>query len=444
MSRAAARRGPARIGRQRVVVRVAGQAGHEDPAPGVVVHTPLTVAVAQCNREWVEVGVVDGQLSNTPHPTPPRTEADRVARLRLIRSHRVGPATWHRLVGEHGSARAALAALPAVARAAGVADYASSPESAAQDELRRGREAGAYLLFHGAADYPEALAALPDAPPLLWALGDAALLRRPMIAIVGARNASSLGVRTARQLAAGLGEAGFVVVSGLARGIDREAHAAALATGTVAVHAGGVDVVYPEENAPLAAEIGARGLRLSEQPIGLRPQARHFPQRNHIIAGLVRAVIVIEGAARSGSLITARAAADIGREVLAVPGHPFDARAAGANELIRDGATLIRGVEDVLEAIGSPEPCTRPAPRAVAVRGVGNTAAPAYAEGQQAPAGPAGLRARILERLSVSPLGEDQLIRDLSVRPAELAPETLHLELEGLVQRLPGGLLARV
>lgn len=416
---------------------------------------------------------MDGQLSNTPHPTPPRTEADRVDWLRLIRSRRVGPATWHRLVGEHGTVRAALEALPEIALAAGVEGYEPCPAPVAADELRRGSRAGARPLFLGAGDYPAALAALPDAPPVLWVLGDTSLFRRPLVAVVGARNASSLGIRTARRLAAGLGGEGFVVVSGLARGIDREAHEASLATGTVAVHAGGVDVVYPEENTELAGRIGARGLRLSEQPMGLRPQARHFPQRNHIIAGLVRAVIVIEGAARSGSLITARAAADLGREVLAVPGHPFDARAAGANALIRDGATLIRGVEDVLEALAGPVPPLRdaapqetraetrqetraaprpagPSPAAVspAVSGPAGgpgAAALSVALSAAAPApGSAQLHARILDRLSVSPLAEDQLIRDLAVPAARLAPVLLHLELEGLVQRQPGGLLARV
>jgi len=169
---------------------------------------------------------------------------------------------------------------------------------------------------------------------------------------VGARNASSLGLRMARRLAEGLGAAGQVVVSGLARGIDAAAHEAALATGTVAVMAGGVDVIYPEENADLAAQIAAKGCLVAEHPPGLQPQTRHFPLRNRIISGLSRAVVVVEAAARSGSLITARDAADQGREVLAVPGHPFDARAAGCNMLLRDGATLVRHVGDVTEALG--------------------------------------------------------------------------------------------
>ncbi len=278
---------------------------------------------------------------------------DPVDRLRLIRSRRVGAVTFHRLVAEHGSVRAALAALPEVARAAGVEDYAPCPVEVARHEMAQARLAGARLIVPGDPFYPVALEGLPDAPPVLWAIGDVGLLKRPMVAVVGARNASSLGVRMARRLAAALGEAGQVVASGLARGIDAEAHAAALATGTVAVMAGGVDVIYPEENASLAARIAEGGCLLSEQPMGLQPQARHFPLRNRIIAGLARAVVVVEAAARSGSLITARDALDMGREVLAVPGHPFDARAAGCNMLIRDGAVLVRGADDVLEAIGA-------------------------------------------------------------------------------------------
>ncbi|TXI06481.1 MAG: DNA-protecting protein DprA, partial [Pseudorhodobacter sp.] len=269
--------------------------------------------------------------------------------LRLIRSRRVGAVTFHRLMAEHGSARAALAALPDIARAAGVEDYAPCPEGVALAEMRSARAFGAKLLLWGGPDYPAALMDLPDAPPILWARGELGLLARPMVAMVGARNASSLGLRMARRLAEGLGQGGQVVVSGLARGIDTAAHEAALETGTVAVLAGGIDVTYPEENAELARQIAARGVIVSEQPMGLQPQTRHFPLRNRIISGLSRAVVVVEAAARSGSLITARDAADQGREVMAVPGHPFDARAAGCNQLLRDGATLVRHAGDVAE-----------------------------------------------------------------------------------------------
>ncbi|WP_430464836.1 DNA-processing protein DprA [Tabrizicola sp.] len=358
--------------------------------------------------------------------------------LQLIRSRRVGAVTFHRLMGEHGSARAALAALPEIARAAGVENYAICPVEVAQAEMRAGRALGARLLLWGGPDYPAALMDVTDAPPILWALGDLGLLARPMVAMVGARNASSLGVRMARRLAEGLGQAGQVVVSGLARGIDAAAHEAALDTGTVAVMAGGVDVIYPEENAELARQIAAKGCLLSEHPPGLQPQTRHFPLRNRIIAGLSRAVVVVEAAARSGSLITARDAADQGREVLAVPGHPFDARAAGCNMLLRDGATLVRHAADVTEALGLhravPAP---PSPDASAPPLPGPTPA-------RRPLGDiAQVHAQILARLGPSPLAEDQLIRDLALPPAVLTPALVSLELEGQITRAPGGLLSR-
>jgi DNA processing protein len=363
----------------------------------------------------------DGQLSNPRHPTPPRTEDDRLDCLRLVRSRRVGAVTYHRLLAEHGSARAALAALPGIARSAGVDQYEPCPPGVVLAEMKQGHAAGARLLVHGEADYPEALADLPDAPPILWVLGDQALLNRPAVAMVGARNASSLGVRMARRLGQGLAEAGFTVVSGLARGIDTAAHQAALeveaGARTVAIMAGGIDVIYPAENEALAREIAAKGCRVSEHPPGLEPQARHFPLRNRIVAGLARAVIVVEAAAKSGSLITAKAALDYGREVMAVPGHPFDARASGCNMLIRDGAVLVRGTSDVLEALGAP---SRPEPE---------------------------LRLPVLPgpEASQRPLKDvDQLVRDLKVTPAQLAPELLNLELEGRIARQPGGLLARI
>lgn len=379
-------------------------------------------------------------LFSYPTPfTPPTTEDDRLSWLRLIRSRKVGVATFWRLIAEHGSARAALIALPEIARASGVAGYEPCPEGVVLAEMRTARRLGATLLCKGDADYPADLARVADAPPLLWALGDRAALRRPMVALVGARNASSLGIRMARRLAGGLAEAGVTIVSGLARGIDAAAHAASLQAGTVAVMAGGVDLIYPPENAGLAADIVRTGVRLSEQPLGLDPQARHFPLRNRIIAGLSRAVVVVEAAHQSGSLITARIALEQGREVLAVPGHPFDGRAGGCNLLIRDGAVLVRGPEDVVAALE-----LAPGPNPV------ETGSPAVAE----PAGPApaagrgwrdqaGLHRLILDRLGPSPLAEDQLLRDLALSAAEAAPELLALELDGHIRRAPGGLLSR-
>ena len=380
----------------------------------------------------------DGQLPTPSHPTS-LMEDDRFDRLRLIRSRRVGAVTFHRLLAEHGSAGAALKALPGIARAAGVEDYEICPLGVAQAEWKQGRALSARLLTHGEPDYPAALLDLPDAPPVLWALGDIDLLNRPAIGMVGARNASSLGTRMARRLGLGLSEARFTVVSGLARGIDTTAHEAALEGQgrTIAVMAGGIDVIYPPENAALAAAIDAAGCRVSEHPPGLEPQARHFPLRNRIVAGLSRAVIVVEAAAKSGSLITAWAALDYGRDVMAVPGHPFDARASGCNMLIRDGALLARGPQDVLEALGAPcdirpepEMCLAPLP------------------GPTSPQRPlkevALLHSMILNRLGPSPLAEDQLMRDLNVTSAQLSPELLTLELEGRIARQPGGLLARV
>lgn len=363
--------------------------------------------------------------------------------LRLIRSRRVGAVTFHRLLAEHGSARAALDVLPDIARSAGVEHYTVCPVEVARAELVAGRLAGARLLRWGGPGYPMALMDLPDAPPILWVRGDPGLLSRPIVAMVGARNASSLGVRMARRLAEGLGAADQVVVSGLARGIDAAAHDAALPTGTVAVMAGGVDVIYPEENTHLAAQIAETGCLVSEQPMGLQPQTRHFPLRNRLISGLSRAVVVVEAAARSGSLITARNALDQGREVMAVPGHPFDARAAGCNLLLRDGATLVRDARDVIEVLGlqagfvpagsAPTPATDRSPSIP------------VAPPQRRPLGDiAAVHSQILQRLGPSPLAEDQLIRDMSIPPAVLTPALVTLELEGRIARAPGGLLSRL
>ncbi|TDE39682.1 DNA-processing protein DprA [Antarcticimicrobium sediminis] len=394
--------------------------------------------------------MTDTQQSSTHPLVPPTSEGDRFDWLRLLRSYRVGLSTFYRLINAHGTARSALEALPELARSAGVDRYAPCPEARIDAELKAARAAGARLICIGEAGYPVALARIDDAPPMLWSVGDPALLQRPSVALVGARNASSLGTRMARSLARELGQAGNVVTSGLARGIDTAAHLAALETGTIAVLAGGVDVIYPAENAGLAADIARCGLLLSEQPMGMAPQARHFPSRNRIISGLARAVVVVEAAARSGSLITARDALDQGREVLAVPGHPFDARAAGCNMLIRDGAVLVRGGEDVIAALPPEEAGQREA--APSVRTQSGLAQPELP--QIPPAGPppdkrslretAQLHQQILSRLGPSPLAEDQLIRDLKTAPGRVAPVLLDLELEGRITRQAGGLLARL
>ncbi|WP_412506033.1 DNA-processing protein DprA [Roseovarius sp. SYSU LYC5161] len=374
--------------------------------------------------------------SSTHPPLPPTTEDDRFNALRLLRSRRVGPSTWRRPIAEHGTPGAALAALPQVARDAGVDNYQTCPEGLVAAGLKAGAALGARLVFDGDADYPPDLSLISDAPVALWMLGDASLAQRPLVALVGARNASSLGTRMTRKLAADLGAAGFCVVSGVARGVDAVAHDAALATGTIAVQAGGVDVIYPAENAALAGRIAETGLRLSEQPMGLQPQARHFPARNRIISGLVRAVIVVEAAAKSGSLITARNALDQGREVMAVPGHPFDARAAGCNMLIRDGAQLVRGAADVTEALDDLAPAPRPSTQPA-------LDIPTPPPERRSLRDTAQLHRDILSRLGPSPMAEDQLIRDLHAAPGQVAPALVDLELDGQILRQPGGLLSR-
>ncbi|MFX0543225.1 DNA-processing protein DprA [Roseovarius sp. S4756] len=371
---------------------------------------------------------------STHPPLPPTTEDDRVSWLRLLRSRRVGVATFYRLLAEHGTAQAALKALPEVARAAGIDDYTTCPEGVVLAEMRAARMAGAQLLFVTDPLYPDALRDIPDPPPILWAMGDLGALARPKVAMVGARNASSLGTRMARALATDLSKAGYVVVSGLARGVDTAAHAATVEGGTIAVMAGGVDVLYPAENAQLGNEILRCGARLSEMPMGTVPQARHFPRRNRIISGLAGAVIVVEAAAKSGSLITARNALDQGREVLAVPGHPFDARAAGCNMLIRDGARLVRSAADVIEALPAVL-APAPAPSLLDMM-------PPAAEEKRSLGETADLHTRILDRLGPSPLAEDQLIRDLQAPVRSVAPALIDLELDGRIRRQAGGLLS--
>jgi DNA processing protein len=380
-----------------------------------------------------------------------------------LRSRRVGIATFWRLLGEHGTAQDALLALPGVARAAGVENYEICPEPVVLAELKAARRQGARLIARGDALYPPDLSQIADAPPLLWVVGNAEILTRPMVSLVGARNASSLGLRMARALSADLGEAGFAVASGLARGIDTAAHRAALGTGTVAVMAGGVDVLYPAENTRLAEEIVEQGgVRISEQPMGLAPVARHFPTRNRIVAGLSRATVVVEAASKSGSLITARDALDQGREVLAVPGHPFDARASGCNLLIRDGARLVRSAQDIVEIVGpaqpdsmddsaliTPYPMPNPVPNPVpgpesAALNTAPVTIPTDPANRRGLSETAALHSLILSHLGPSPLPEDQLIRDIGSPVRVVLPALTDLELGGKVRRSSGGMLALV
>ncbi|MFQ5439581.1 MAG: DNA-processing protein DprA [Paracoccaceae bacterium] len=371
--------------------------------------------------------------------TPSLDETDLVSSLRLIRSRRVGPATFHRLIGEYGSARRALDALPDVARAAGDADYRPCSQETAEREIAAGYRAGARLIHQGAPDYPVDLARITDAPPLLWMKGRMALASRPAVALVGARNASSLGTRTARLLASDLGRDGLIIVSGLARGVDTAAHLAALQTGTVAVLAGGIDQIYPRENVKLAEDIVATGMLISERPPGLYPQARDFPRRNRLISGLAQAVIVVEAAARSGSLITARDALDQGRDVMAVPGHPLDARAAGCNMLIRDGAVLVRGSRDVLAALSA-----RSAPELGTSAPGHEVAVPADTKPRASIPEALEISRRILSLLGPSPVPEDQVIRELELPAQAVSTQLVALELDGKLERQRGGMLSRV
>ena len=277
---------------------------------------------------------------------------DLIDRIRLLRTPGIGPITFHQLLKRFGSPAEALAAVPDLARRGGGRIPALFSGDLAEREIARVEAFGARYLVAGQGLYPRLLLTLDDAPPLLVAKGDVTLLDRPAIAIVGARNASAAACRFARGLAHDLGQEGAVVVSGLARGIDSAAHDGALATGTIGVVAGGIDVFYPPENQSRQEAMFEQGLVLAEMPPGTEPRSRHFPYRNRIIAGMSAGTVVVEAAPRSGSLITARLAAEAGRQVMAVPGSPLDPRAQGCNQLIRDGATLVQSAADVLEAMG--------------------------------------------------------------------------------------------
>lgn len=364
-------------------------------------------------------------------PRRPLSDAERLDWIRLIRTENVGPITFHRLMEQFGSARAALDALPELARRGGRAKplrVASKAE--AEKELTANKRLGARLICACEPDYPEPLAAIDDAPPVVSVLGHAHLLKRKAVAIVGARNASLPGKKFAESLARELGEAGILVVSGLARGIDTAAHAGSLAHGTAAVVAGGIDVVYPPENERLYRDIVAQGAVIAESTIGTQPQARHFPRRNRIISGLSLGVLVVEAALKSGSLITARMAADQGREVMAVPGSPLDPRCGGTNNLLRQGAVLVERAEDVLRALESlrpPSVSERPRDLFSAAR----PALPDESDLEQA-------RAVVLENLSPTPVTIDELVRGCQLSAPVVLTVVLELELAGRVQRQPG------
>ncbi|HVI29158.1 DNA-processing protein DprA [Hansschlegelia sp.] len=363
---------------------------------------------------------------------PARLSDDqRIAWLRLIRSENVGPQTFRSLVNHFGGAAAAIEALPDLARRGGRAIRVCSLAEA-EDEMVEARRRGARFVALGEIDYPAALAAADGAPPLIAVAGAAGVFQRPMVAIVGARNASSAGRSFAARLAAELGGAGWVIVSGLARGVDAAAHSASLSSGTVAAFAGGLDCVYPPEHADLAGRIVGEGALVSEMPMGWQPRGRDFPRRNRLIAGMSLGVIVVEAALRSGSLITARLAGEMGREVMAAPGSPLDPRCEGSNGLLRDGATFITRSDDVIEALAPLVDRGPPPPRPISL-------AQAEAAGFEAGEPAGDERARILELLGPSPASVDELVRQAGADARTVQIVLLELELAGRLERQADG-----
>ena len=354
--------------------------------------------------------------------------AERIARLRLIRTPRIGPVAFQQLIARFGNAGAALAALPDLARRGGGVVPAVLPVSAAEAELSRIAALGSVALFRGEAGYPALLDQIDGAPPMLTVRGDLDLLRRRAVAVVGARNASGAAVRFTRMLAHNLAERGWLVVSGLARGIDTAAHVGSIERGTAAVIAGGIDIVYPPENANLQKDVGERGLLVAEMPPGVEPRARHFPHRNRIIAGMCTGTVVVEAAPKSGSLITARLAGEFGREVMAVPGSPLDPRAQGCNLLIRDGATLVQSAADIEEAL-SP------------IGGVCARSSAAFDAAEAAlPSDPDDIaRSALIALLGPVAVPVDELIRQTGIDTSIVQSVLLELELAGRLQRHVGG-----
>ncbi|MCY4397411.1 MAG: DNA-processing protein DprA [Rhodospirillaceae bacterium] len=365
------------------------------------------------------------------------TDDERIGWLRLIRSENVGPVTFWHLLRHFGSAADALDALPDLSRRGGRTNPVRiASVAAAETEIGATRKAGARLVAAQEPDYPWRLATTEDAPPVIAVRGEAALASAPVVAIVGARNASSNGKRFARTIAQDLGAAGVTVASGLARGIDAAAHAGSLESGTIAVVAGGIDVCYPPEHEELMEDIARRGAILAEQPAGTKPQGRHFPRRNRIVSGIASGVLVVEAAARSGSLITARCAGEQGRDVFAVPGSPLDPRCTGANGLLRDGAVLTESAADILQVL---QPGLREPPDRAA------TAEPAPDAALQA-ADPevADARRSLADFLSPAPTPIDDLVREFGDDSAAVAAALLELELAGRLERHPGNRVALV
>lgn len=356
------------------------------------------------------------------------SQAEAFARIRLLRSPNVGPVSYRQLLNRFGTAEAALTALPNLVQRSGTG-YRPASEERVAAEVQAVRAAGARYLFHDSPDYPPLLAAMEGSPPILTCRGDAALAQKSCVAIVGARNASAAAVKLARMFAGELAEAGFVVVSGLARGIDGAAHQASLSGGTIGVIASGIEIAYPPEHAELQEAVATQGLLLAEQPPGTEPLARHFPSRNRIIAGIAAGTLIVEAAPKSGSLITARLAGEAGREVMAVPGSPLDSRSQGCNQLIRDGATLVQRTEDVIELLTS----FQGQPRSV-LRETTIDWEPSEVTGD--PADIAGL-------LTTAPVAVDELVRQSGASAGAVQLALLELELAGSLVRHAGGRVSR-
>lgn len=352
---------------------------------------------------------------------------DLVDRLRLVRSPGIGPVTYRQLIARFGNAAAALDAVPDLAARGGGKPPRLASIAEAEREVARVEALGARYLVIGQGLYPRSLAEIDDAPPLLTVKGDLQLLDRPLVAIVGARNSSAAACRFARQLAYDLSRHDAVVVSGLARGIDSAAHDGALESGTIGVVAGGIDVFYPPENESRQTAMFERGLVIAEMPPGTEPRARHFPYRNRIIAGLASGTVVVEAAPKSGSLITARLAAEAGREVMAVPGSPLDPRAQGCNQLIRDGATLVQNAADVLEAIRPIQPIFA-SPRT-----------PYQPAEQEWFDGDGGVLGVVEELLGPSPVPVDEIIRLSGAPSGAVQMVLLELDLADRLDRHAGG-----
>lgn len=365
------------------------------------------------------------------------TEDERIDWLRLIRSENVGPVTFWHLLRHFGSAADALDALPELSRRGGrPSPVRIASAAAAEAEIGATRKAGARLVGAQEPDFPWRLATTEDAPPVVAIRGEAALCNAPVVAIVGARNASSNGKRIARTIAQDLGAAGVVVASGLARGIDAAAHDGSLDSGTIAVVAGGIDICYPPEHEELMEDIARRGALLAEQPAGTKPQGRHFPRRNRIVSGIASGVLIVEAAARSGSLITARCAGEQGRDVFAVPGSPLDPRCTGANGLLRDGAILTESAEDILQVL---QPGLREPPDRIATAEPPPEAARPATDPEISDA-----RNSLADFLSPAPTPVDDLVREFGDDSATVAAALLELELAGRLERHPGNRVALV